>query len=140
MRTIHRRSRERWSGIRGRLSRDDGWAGTAILWIGSLTVLLIGFQAAFWFNGVNVAQAAAQSGYTISRAYESNADAGQAAARQLINGIPGSLRDPTVTIIRTADTVTVTVTGRVAMLVPGIELPPVTYTLTGPVERWVPAP
>jgi hypothetical protein len=62
-----------------------------------------------------------------------------AAAQQLLDELRGSLRDAKITITRTADTVTVTVTGRVATVMPGVELPPVTSTLTGPVERWVPA-
>lgn len=126
--------------LREQLGAEDGWAGTVVLILGTLFVLLGGLQIALWFNGKNVAQAAAQSGYTVARAYESTASAGQASALQLIDGIPGSLRNPAVTINRAAETVTVTVSGRVAMIVPGLELPPVSYTITGPVERWVPAP
>ena len=128
--------------IRTRLAEDDGWAGSALLYVGFFLLLLVGVQVALWFNGFNVAQAAAQSGYTVSRSYQSNADAGRATAQQLVDGIRGSLTDANITINRAPDTVIVTVSGRVATILPGLDglIPPVTYTLTGPVERWVPRP
>lgn len=134
-----RQQHERTRRLLQRLVDDQGWAGTPVMIIGILFLLLIGFQATLWLNGKNVAEAATQSGYTVARAYESNDDAGVAAAQQLLDELRGSLRDAKITITRTADTVTVTVTGRVATVMPGVELPPVTSTLTGPTERWVPA-
>lgn len=114
-----------------------------MLFMATLLLLLIGFQTAWWFAGYNVAQTAAQAAYTDSRAYQAPADAGKNTAEQLIANTRQTLRNPPrVTIIRGADTVTVTITGNaVALLPPGIEPPPpVTYTMTGPIEKWVPAP
>ena len=126
--------------IRGQLQRDEGWAGTVILLLATLFLLLAAFQGALWANGSNVAEASAQAGYTVARSYESTAQAGRTAALELITGIPGSLSDANVTVTRTAETVTVTVAGRVKSILPGITMPLVTQTITGPVERWVPAP
>ncbi|KDA04568.1 hypothetical protein DC31_06285 [Microbacterium sp. CH12i] len=137
-----RQHQERLARFRAKLESEGGWASTVVLILGTIFLVLGGLQVALWFNAVNVAQAAVQSGYSVARAYESNADAGKSTALQLIAGIPLSLRDPSVSINRTADTVTVTVTGNATAVLPGIELllQPVTYTHTGPVERWVPAP
>lgn len=137
--TTHQQQERRWARIRAHLANEDGYAGTAILFIGALLLLLGAFQVALWWNGDNVAQAAAQTGYTFSRSYESNADTGEAAALQLINSVGGSLANPAVSIDRTPETVTVTVTGNITSILPGIVFPPTSYTLTGPVERWVPA-
>ena len=111
-----------------------------MLFMATLLLLLIGFQTAWWFAGYNVAQTAAQAAYTDSRAYQAPADAGKNTAEQLIANTRQTLRNPSVTIIRGADTVTVTITGNAVALLPGIEPPPVTYTMTGPIEKWVPAP
>lgn len=122
-----------------RLRGDEGWAGTTVLFLGAIFLLLAGVQVTLWFVGVNMAQAAAQSGYTVSRAYESNPAAGENAAHQILKG-SNALQEPRVSISRTEEIATVTVTGRVTSVLPGIDLPPVTYTVTGPVERWMPAP
>lgn len=138
--TVRQQQEQRWGRLRVFLEREDGYAGWAILFIGALFLLLGAFQVALWWNGINVAQAAAQTGYTFARSYQSTAGTGETAALQLINSVGGSLANPAVSINLTAETVTVTVTGNVTSILPGLVLPPTSYTLTGPVERWVPAP
>lgn len=140
MTAVLRRCRHRLIRLRAEFLREDGWAGTVVLTIGTLFLLLGAVQIALWFNASNIAQVSAQSAYTVARSYESTAEQGQAAAMQLIEGIPGALHDPKVTVNRTGDTVTVTVTGRATDAIPGLTLAPVSFTITGPVERWVPAP
>lgn len=135
-----RQQQERLRALRALLARDEGWAGTAMLFMATLLLLLIGFQTAWWFAGYNVAQTAAQAAYTDSRAYQAPADAGKSTAEQLVANTRQTLRNPRVTIIRGADTVTVTITGNAVALLPGIEAPPISYTMTGPIEKWVPAP
>lgn len=137
---IMRKPQGKLARLRAQLQRDEGWAGTVILLLATLFLLLGAFQGALWANGSNVAETSAQAGYTVARSYESTADAGRTAAIELINGIPGSLTDTQVTVNRTAETVTVTVSGRVKSILPMITMPLVTQTITGPVERWVPAP
>lgn len=135
------RQQQGWlTRLRERASREDGWAGTVVLIIGTMFLLLLGVQVFVWWNASNAAQIAAQSAYTAARSYESTSEAGQAAAIQLLDSMPGTLRAPVVTVNRTAESVTVTVTGQATEVIPGGLIPPATYTLTGPVERWVPAP
>lgn len=135
-----RQQQEQLARLRARLAREDGWAGTVVLIIGTMFLLLLGVQGFVWFNASNAAQIAAQSAYTVARSYESTPEAGQAAAIQLLDSMPGTLRDPVVTVNRTAESVTVTITGQATEVIPGGLIPSATYTLTGPVERWVPAP
>ena len=45
-----------------------------------------------------------------------------------------------VDVQRTPTMVTITVTGRPVSLLPGVTLPEISRSATGPVERWVPAP
>lgn len=134
------RQQGRLARLRAMLSREDGWAGTVVLILGTMFLLLLGAQGFVWWNATNAAQIAAQSAYTVARSYESTPEAGRVAAIQLLQSMPGTLRDATVTVNRTAETVTVTVTGQATEVIPGGLIPPTTYTLTGPVERWVPAP
>ena len=132
---------QRWARAWAHLANEDGYvAGWTILFIGAVFLLLGALQAALWWNGDNIAQAAAQTGYTFARSYQSNAEIGEAAALQLIGSTGNSLANPVVSIDRTPETVTVTVTGNITTILPGIVFPPTSYTLTGPVERWVPAP
>lgn len=123
-----------------RLREEDGFAGTAIMLPGIVMVVFIGVQIALWFQGANVAQSAATAAYTTARAYQAEDAAGRAASEQVIAQASGYLTSPHVGIDRAATTVTVTVTGRAVSLIPGVPLPEVTRTVTGPIERWVPAP
>lgn len=123
-----------------RLKRDEGWAGTVVLLLGTLFLLLGAFQGALWANGSNLAEASAHAGYTTARSYNATPQSGKNAALALLAGVPGSLSDVQVTVTRTATTATVNVSGRVKSIIPGIDMPRVTQTSEGPVERWVPAP
>src|SRR5690606_24459887 len=127
---------------RSRLRGDEGWAGTALMYLGVLFMLFTGFQVAFWFNGYTVSQGAAQAGYTVARSYESTPEAGKASAMQFLERLDGTVTNPTVTVTRTPEQVSVAVSGTIVVIVAGLEgvLRPVSYTLTGPVERWVPPP
>ncbi len=126
--------------LRAFLTREDGWwAGDVALWVGTMMLVLFAGQVTTWFIGVNAAQQAAGAAYTIARAYDAHPEDGEEAALQLLDALNGSLREPTVTVARANETVTVTVTGEAIILFPGLWLPPVTHTQVGPVERWVPA-
>lgn len=122
-----------------RLAGEGGYASTVILVPASLILLFLGLQAATWYLGTDAANTAAQAGYTVARAYQSDATAGISTADQLLDST-GLLINPLVTINRTVDTVTVTVTGQPVSLIPGVTMPVITRSHTGPIERWVPAP
>ena len=124
--------------LRRQFEREDGVAVTTpILTFGSLILLLIVLQIGFWFISNNVAQTAANAAYTSARGYQSDADAGREAAGQLLDGLGSFLPGATVDVTRTGESVTVTVTGSTRPVLPGIPLPGIAHTVTGPVERWV---
>ncbi len=102
-----------------------------------LLLLLLILQFAVWAHAAHTAQAVANESLQTARAYQSNAAAGDAQARALLEQIAGTLlTDTTVTVTRTATTVTVTITGRSATVLPGLR-PLIEVTLSGPVERIV---
>ena len=136
MATMKTHVRGLWKG----LTREDGYATSAIVIPGILLFVFVALQAALWYLGSNVAQNAAFASYNNARAYESTAEVGQEAGSQIISGMSGFLLNPNVDVQRTATTVTVTVTGTSPSLIPGVNLPEVKRSITGPVERWVPAP
>lgn len=136
--TIRTALRARWAQLRAALRREDGWAATAIIYP-LLFVLVIAFiQLALWFLGNDVAQSAAVNAYNQSRAYQSNDAAGVQAGTEIVAANGELLKAPTVRVTRTAESVTVTVTGRPLSLIPGLNLPTISRSVTGPIERWVP--
>lgn len=120
--------------------REEGYATSVIVIPGILLFVFGTLQGALFYLGSNVAQTAAFASYTNARAYQSNVAVGESAGNQIIGGMSGFLGDPHVDVQRTPTTVTVTVTGTALSLIPGVTLPEVKRTITGPVERWVPAP
>jgi Flp pilus assembly protein TadG len=132
---------QRIIAIARRLRTDeDGYAASAIIAPVIFLLLFTALQGALWYQGTNVAQNAAVAAYNDARAYESTTGAGQASARQVLDQAGGFLQHSNVTVNRSADTVTVDVTGQAVSMIPGVQMPAVHRTITGPVERWVPAP
>lgn len=130
--TVRTALRARWAQLRAALRREDGWAATAIIYP-LLFVLVIAFiQLALWFLGNDVAQSAAVN------AYQSNDAAGVQAGTEIVAANGELLKAPIVRVTRTAESVTVTVTGRPLSLIPGLNLPTISRSVTGPIERWVP--
>jgi Flp pilus assembly protein TadG len=100
-----------------------------------LTMLVV--QWAVLWHARNVAQAAAQEGLRTARGYESSADAGQADAESFLAQVaPRALPDATVTVDRSATSVTVRVHASVMSVVPFSSLS-VDESATGPVEAYV---
>lgn len=123
--------------LTARLKEEDGYAGTAIAYPAVIVLCLAIVQFGLYYAAQNTAQAATWTAYQQARAYRASVADGQAAGQQLLDG--GSLLSGgTITIIRSADTVTVTTTGTAVTILPGLPLPAVARTLTGPVERWIP--
>jgi Flp pilus assembly protein TadG len=126
-----------------RWRRDDG-AGVAEMVIAvPLLMLLIGLivQFAVWAHASAVAQATAEEALAAARVQGGTAAAGQQRAAQVLAQIGSAvLVGPHVTITRTPVTATVriTATAERVLPIPGLALP-VTITVTGPVERFVPA-
>lgn len=123
--------------LSARLREEDGYAGTAIAYPAVIVLCLAIVQFGLYYAASNTAQAAAWTAYQQARSYEASVHDGTTAGMQLLQ--PGSLlHDGHITITRTAAEVTVATTGTAVTILPGLPLPPVTRTLSGPVERWIP--
>lgn len=121
-----------------RVDGVDAIPGSAIILIGLLLFLFAAIQGAFWYIAQNTAQAAANSAYQQARSYLATDQDGIDSAQRTLEANPGLLNEPTITVTRDATTITVTITGTSVSLLPGLDLPPIDKTLTGPIERWVP--
>lgn len=100
-----------------------------------LTMFVV--QWAILWHARNVAQAAAQEGLRTARGYESSAEAGRAdAASFLAQVAPNAMPGATVTVDRSATSVTVKVHSSVMSVVPFGDFS-VDESATGPVELYV---
>ncbi|GIF04649.1 TadE family protein [Actinoplanes siamensis] len=132
--------RARW---RRAAARPDEGAATAELTVGMpllLFMIMMIFQAGVWMHATHVAQAAASRAANTAAAYQSSAGAGQGAGSDALTAIgSGVLRNPSVSVTRTATEVRVEVRGRAATVVPGMSWG-VRAVVVRPVERWVTDP
>ena len=126
----------RWRGDRGAGSAEIVIAVPLLM----LLILLI-VQFAIWAHASSVAQATAEEALAAARVQGGSAAAGQQRAAQVLGQIGSSvLIHPHITVTRTGATATVQITGTAeeVLPVPGLSFP-VHITVTGPVERFVPA-
>lgn len=103
-------------------------------------LLLIFFgiiQGSMWYQAQNVAHAAASAAYNSARADNGTSESGQAAGYQVITNQGTTLNGASVAVSRTANQVSVTVTGSAPTIVPGWGGPAVSQTVSGPTEKWV---
>jgi Flp pilus assembly protein TadG len=128
---------------RRRLAGDHG-AGSAELVVATpllMLLILLVIQFGIWAHATHVAQATAEEALAAARVQGGTAAAGRDRASQVLGQIGGAiLIGPQVSVTRTATTVTVRITATAERVVPlpGLALP-VIVTVTGPVERFVPA-
>lgn len=132
-RTVHTRQHHCGRGDRG----DRGAATVEVA--GNLALMLltvsVGVQVAAWGLAALGAHYSANQAANTARLHGSSAAAGQADGYTMLSSAVGTaLRDPTVTVTRSTTTVTATVTGHAASIIPGIS-PPVTITVHVPVEK-----
>lgn len=102
-------------------------------------VLMIFFgliQGAVVLQANNVAQAAASTAYNAARLYDASTEDGVNAGNTALTQAGTILSGTNVVVQRTAQTVTVTVTGTSATIIPGLPAS-ISRTVTGPTERWV---
>lgn len=133
---LQQRTRRR-TRLTARLQEEHGYAGTAIAYPAVVVLCLAIVQFGLYYAAENTAQAATWTAYQQARTYQATIADGRAAGRQLLDG-RSLLTGGRIEITRTADTVTVTTTGTAVTILPGLPLPTVARTLTGPVERWIP--
>lgn len=105
-----------------------------------MLIILLIVQFAVWEHAAGVAQATAEEALAAARVQGGSAAAGQQRAAQVLGQIGSAvLTGPVVSVGRTAATATVRVHAAAERVVPlpGLSFP-VTVTVTGPVERFVP--
>jgi Flp pilus assembly protein TadG len=108
-----------------------------IIWPVILTLVFGIFQTSFWLHARNVAHGAATTAYYEARTVNGTAANAQAAATDAITASGGAIDSPAITVNRTPVTVTVTVTGRTSLIIPGWPGSALSETVTGPVERYI---
>jgi hypothetical protein len=102
-------------------------------------IMLIAQWAIVW-HARSVTEAAAQEGLRTTENYQATASQGRADTVSYLSQVaPHSLPNPQVSVTRTAQTATVTVTAKVASVIPFGHFT-VTETASGPVENYVEAP
>jgi hypothetical protein len=127
--------------LRVRRSRDERGALSIefLLVISALMlVFLLMLQYAMQAHANRVAQAAAEEALVTASAYDGSVLAGEAAGNRYLNDL-GSLSNGNVTVFRTGDTASVTVTGDGQQVLPFVPVN-VSVHLEGPIEHFVEAP
>lgn len=103
-----------------------------------LFALMLIVQFGLMFHARNVAENAAQEGAAAARHFRGTEADGQARALEYLEVLgPKTLAGRTVTVNRTLQEATVTISGTVISVVPGMHLR-VSESASGPVERYVP--
>lgn len=102
-----------------------------------LLILMFIVQYALVAHAQSVAEAAAGEGAAAARKADGSEGDAQARTAQYLDSLgPKMLSERSIAVNRTPESATVTVTGRVISLVPGIH-PKISETASGPVERFV---
>ncbi len=121
------------------LGRSERGAVAAELVIATplLLLLIMGvIQFALWEHAVHIATAVAQQGVSVSRLQGESAEAGQAEAQSVLDQLGSSvLTGVTITVTKTDQMTTVTVTGHAESIV-GIFSLPVAATASGASESF----
>ncbi|WP_414944885.1 TadE/TadG family type IV pilus assembly protein [Amycolatopsis sp. cmx-11-32] len=103
-----------------------------------LLMLLAIIQFAVWSHATHVAQAAASQALAAARTQDGTAGAGHAAGQRLLDDLAaGPLRDPRLTVARDATSVSVSIRGEAAAVLPGVHLHVHAETV-GEVELFLP--
>ena len=124
--------------LASRLSGEGGEvAEVVVASVAFFTLIFMAVQMALWSHAAHVAQAAADQGGEIARAYGSTSAAGIAAANQYLSTVAGSLvTDPQVSAsLSPGDVSVVTVTARADSILPFFDKW-VTAKSVGPVEEF----
>ena len=105
-----------------------------------MLLILLVVQFAVWAHATHVAQATAEEALAAARVQGGTAAAGQHRAQQVLGQVGSAvLTSPQVSVIRTPASASVQIdaTAEQVVPVPGLRLP-VTVTVAGPAERFVP--
>lgn len=118
---------------------EEGQASEAVLILPVvLGVVFLILQIGIWAHARDIAVHSAREGAVAAASHHSTQSADGVARTYLERNAGGVLRSYSVTSAQSADTVTVTVHGQALSLVPFVQLPPVTQTVSVPIEKYVP--
>lgn len=123
-----------------RFKNEGGLTSTelAVLMPVLIVLVLVPFQVALWWHAHQIADAAAREAVDATQVATATEDDGIRAAEWFLDAA-GNIAEPEVTVTRTAQEVSVEVTGRAPRLVPGFDWAVSAYA-TGPVDRFIPEP
>ena len=135
--SLNTRPRVRWRATRDQAGATS-LAQTVIVAPVLLFALMLIVQFGLMFHAQNVAEQAAQDGAAAARRFDGSEAAARArAARYMAAAVSDTLTHQSILARRDATTASVTITGTVVSLVPGLHLR-VRASASGPVERYVP--
>ncbi len=103
-----------------------------------IALVLVPFQIALWWHATHIADAAAREAVDAAQVATATEEDGRHAAEWFLDAA-GNITEAQVTVTRTAESVTVDVTGRAPRLIPGMDWT-VTGHAVGSVERFIPEP
>ncbi|MET7821277.1 TadE family protein, partial [Micromonospora zamorensis] len=122
-------------------ARSDAGAATAELAIAMpllLFIVMFVIQAGVFMHATHVSQSAATRAANAAAGYQSSATTGRNAGEQTLAAIgDGVLKNPSVSVTRTATEVRTEIVGEAATVVPGVRWT-VRATVVRPTERFVP--
>ena len=123
-----------------RIADEQGLTSTelAVLMPVLIALVLVPFQVALWWHANQIADAAAREAVDAAQVATATDEDGMRAAEWFLDAA-GNIVDAEVTVTRTAETVSVDVTGRAPLLVPGFDWQVAAHA-TGPIERFIPEP
>ena len=128
--TGHRRPPSGW-GERGTVTLE-----AVLVYPLVLLIAWVGMQLALVHLANRVALASAEEGASFARARAGTVTAGEGRAHRYVGVLgTGLLTGPSIRVVRTADTVTVQVSGQAQRIVPGFPIH-VTQTVHSPTERF----
>lgn len=118
---------------------EEGQASEAVIILPVvLGVVFLILQVGIWAHARSVGMYSAREGATAAAAYQSPQSADSVARSYLAHNADGTLRNYSVTSTRSDNAVTVTVRGQALSLIPLVQLPAITQTVTVPIEKYVP--
>jgi Flp pilus assembly protein TadG len=138
----HRRCRRTRTPLRRRDAGDGGSTivELVIVFPALLLCVMMTIEFGIWMHARHLAQAAADDGLTRAQQLNATAAQGQAETQAQLGFLAGSmLTDPTITATRDASTASITVDATAISVLPFFTLS-VHERVSGPVERFVPAP
>lgn len=134
--TAHHRPHGRWGRAQPSLGVERGSSTVefVICTAAAVLLLLMVLQIGVWYHTRAVAQTAARHGVDHVRTTDGSTDSGIDIAHEFLAQSGNGLRDPDVSAQRTLEVSSVSVSGDVVSILPGVTLT-VSVTVDAPTER-----